>query len=84
MMISPNCYVDELSDKTYKELLEAREILLKSLYLFEKGEAKKGDVLVCPSPEVMYQMNLEYLGELCKLISKKYNEEYIWNKKESK
>lgn len=47
MMISPNCCIDELKDKSYKELL-----------------------IDSPSPKVIYQMNLEYLGKLCKLISK--------------
>lgn len=28
--------------------------------------------------EVIYQCNLEYLGKLCELISKKYNREFVW------
>ena len=80
MMISPNCYIDEIKHKSYKELLEERNVLLKSIYLFENEEIKQGEIIYSPSPEVIYQMNLEYLGELCKLISKKYNEEYIWGK----
>ena len=31
-----------------------------------------------PSPSVVYQCNLKYLGELCKLIAEKYNQEYVW------
>ena len=31
-----------------------------------------------PSPSVVYQCNLKYLGELCKLIADKYNQEYVW------
>lgn len=80
MMISPNCYIDEIKDKSYKELLKEREELLKAIYSFEKEEIEKGEIIYSPSPEVVYQMNLEYLGELCKLISRKYNEEYIWRK----
>ncbi|MBR2740251.1 MAG: hypothetical protein IKD87_06240 [Oscillospiraceae bacterium] len=30
---------------------------------------------ILPSPETVYEMNLEYLGELCKLISETYAEE---------
>ena len=30
-----------------------------------------------PSPDVRYQMHLEYLAELCKLMSRRYNEEYV-------
>ena len=80
MMISPNCYIDELKDKSYKELLRERKELLEAIYSFENEEIKQGEMICSPSPEVVYQMNLEYLGELCKLISKKYNEEYIWGK----
>ena len=39
-------------------------------------EQKRG--FMEPSPEVVYQMNLKYLGELCKLIADKYNSEYVW------
>lgn len=80
MMISPNCYIDELKDKSYKELLKERKELLEAIYSFENEEIEQGEIICSPSPEVVYQMNLEYLGELCKLISKKYNEEYIWGK----
>ena len=31
-----------------------------------------------PQPDVRYQMYLEYLGKLCELMQKKYNEEYVW------
>lgn len=39
-------------------------------------------MMIHPSPEVFYQCNLEYLGELCKLISEKYNQEYIWGEED--
>ena len=80
MMISPNCYIEDQKDKSYKQLLKEREELLKAIYSFENEEIEQGEMFYSPSPEVVYQMNLEYLGELCKLISKKYNEEYIWGK----
>ena len=35
-----------------------------------------------PSPEVVYQMNPEYLGERCKLISETYNREVVWKDEE--
>ena len=31
-----------------------------------------------PSPDVRYQMHLEYLAELCRIMQEKYNEEYVW------
>ena len=81
MMISPESYVDELKDKSYKELLKNREELLECIYTFENGKIDKKEFMIKPSPDVKYQMHLEYLGELSKLIADKYREEYVWNKK---
>lgn len=30
-----------------------------------------------PSPEIIYQCNLEYLAKLCTLTSEKYNMEFV-------
>lgn len=80
MMISPEMYVEELKEKSYKELLEKREELLKKIYSFEAGKIEESEFLMKPSPDVKYQMHLEYLGELSLLIADKYREEYVWNK----
>ena len=78
MMISPNCFVDKLKDKTYKELLKERDKLIRQIRAFEKDKVPEIEYSICPSPEVVYQMNLQYLGELCNLIAEKYNKEYVW------
>ena len=75
-MISPASYIDTQKNKTYKELLRERNKLLSDINNFENGNIKKSNI-IDPRPEVIYQWNLMYLGELCKLISKKYNKEYI-------
>lgn len=40
--------------------------------------------MIHPSPEVVYQCNLEYLGKLCELIAEKYNQEYVWGETDDK
>lgn len=35
-----------------------------------------------PSPDVMYQMNLDYLSALCKFMSEKYNKEIVWGEED--
>ena len=80
MMVSPQTFIDfECKDKSYKELLKMRDRLIRQIRAFEKGKISEKEYLILPSPKTRYQMNLEYLGELCKLISEKYNEEFIWN-----
>ena len=37
--------------------------------------------MICPSPDVRYQMYLEYLSGLCLFMRNKYNEEYVWGDK---
>ena len=79
MMISPYLYREEQENKSYKELLKEREGLLKEIIEFEGNLDKSaGDDLeiTCPSPEVIYQCNLQYLSELCDLIAEKYNHDY--------
>ena len=80
MMISPFSYKESQKEKTYKELLIEREELLKEIYSFENSEDDDEMIIEAPSPDVVYQMNLQYLGELCNLISEKYNKEYVWKR----
>ena len=81
MMIGPDTFAREYSDCTYKELLKIRDELLEEIYDFEKGDKDNIalEEMVCPSPEVVYQCNLEYLSEICKMIALKYNSEFINN-----
>lgn len=81
MMISPGVYVGGLKTKSYPELIKARDRLVRELRSFEKaetaGDRSDPEWQYCPSPEVRYQVYLEYLAELCKLMSERYNEEYV-------
>ena len=77
MMISPDCFIEQYSNKSYAELLTVRDKLFNDIRAFEKHDYETEEILTHPSPEVVYQCNLEYLGKLCELISKKYNQEYI-------
>ena len=77
-MISPEYFIkSQCRGKTYAELLEIREELLEEIREFENRIEEVEKVLMCPSPEVIYQMNLQYLGKLCELIAETYNEEFV-------
>ena len=78
MMISPDVYVEGYRNKSYKELLMVRDELLKEIRAFENHTYSSVFEMIHPSPEVVYQCNLEYLGKLCELIAEKYNQEYVW------
>lgn len=78
MMISPEMFVEMYKDKKYKELLPIRDELIQAIRDFEEETYDPKEALINPSPDVVYQMNLEYLGKLCELISEKYNKEYVW------
>ena len=77
MMISPDMFVDRYRFMKYKELLPVRDELIKSIREFETKTYDPEMDRFFPSPEVQYQMHLEYLGKLCLLISEKYNEEIV-------
>ncbi len=75
-MLSPNAFIElECEGKSYKELLVIRDELLDGIYAFEEGNISPEAKMICPSPDVIYQMDLDYLGELCKLISETYRKE---------
>lgn len=79
MMISPEGYIEMLEDKSYSGLLKKRDSLIREIRKFENAKNKFGDeCYIHPSPEVRYQMNLQYLRKLCELISEVYNREYVW------
>ena len=79
MMISPNCYIEQLKGRSYAELIEERDQLIRSLREFEEakrsGDCSGTERMILPSPAMRYQMDLEYLSELCDYMSKKYREE---------
>lgn len=80
MMISPEGFIEMNKDKNYKELIKVRDELISDIRSFEADPDQKG--FIDPSPEVVYQMNLQYLGKLCELIAEKYNQEYVWGTEE--
>ena len=77
-MISPEAYVIDLKDADYETLIQERNDLIELIQDFEEKE-KAGDRSgaewnILPSPKVQYQLNLEYLSEICKLMAEKYNQ----------
>lgn len=75
MMISPEAYIAKHENDTISELISERNSLLKDILLLEEmafSEEKRNDskaIFLCP--ETQYQISLEYLAELCRLMSEK-------------
>ena len=79
MMISPGAFIAQYSRCSYAELIDIRNELMKEIFDFEAQE-KSGirnveDWMISPGPDVRYQMNMDYLSELLKLMGEKYNED---------
>ena len=85
MMISPVTFVEELKDADYNNLIKERDQLIEYILEFEKKEKagdRSGDEWnINPMPDVVYQLYLEYLAELCKMMKEIYCEEYVWGDK---
>lgn len=85
MMISPESYVEELKNLSYTDLINERKKLIEYINSFEKnemtGDRSGAEWQICPSPEVRYQCNLEYLSALCCYMKDKYNDEYVSGEK---
>ena len=86
MMISPQGYLEEHKNDTFEELINEREKLIDSIKHLEKlvfSDDKMSEArMIHPTPDVQYQMNLEYLAELCNYMSEKYNREIVWGEDE--
>ena len=85
MMMSPGGYIEDFKDADYNTLIKERDELIAYIVEYEKKEKagdRSGDEwMIKPSPDVHYQMYLEYLAEMCKLMHQKYNEDYVWGGK---
>ena len=85
MMMSLKSYADQFTDASYTELIKERDCLIRYIRKFEKSEKANDrygeEWMIHPSPEVRYQVYLEYLSELCSFMHKKYNEEYVHGEK---
>ena len=85
MMICPEYYAKQWGNTSYPELIRERDDLIGYLREFEEketaGDRSDLEWRYSPSPDVRYQMQLEYLAELCRLMKEKYNEEYVWGKR---
>lgn len=86
MMISPQSYVKEHENDTFEELIKERNELVKSIKRLEKKlfseEKMNEEVMVCPGPDVEYQVELMYLAELCNFMGEKFNKEIVWGEEE--
>ncbi len=78
--MSPETYAMQFEDAPFEELLKERSRLIKEMKGFEKmvmrDEAKGPEWMIMPSPDTVYQMELEYLAKLCPLIAERYRAEY--------
>lgn len=78
MMISPEGFISQHRKKSYEELLALRDDLFADIQRFEHKEISEDEWMIHPSPEVIYQCNLQYLARLCDFIAERYNKESVW------
>ena len=76
MMISPFAYNDLHQNDTLNDLIKERNQLIKEIKYFEKHkeELMNDEQLMCPTPAVVYKMNLQYLICICDLNYEKQDE----------
>lgn len=88
MMISPETYAEELKADSLQNLIKERDELLDYIQNFEKNciDFQKRELIfsgdgwhIAPSPDVLYQVYLEYLAKVSIAISNKFNQEFESN-----
>ena len=80
MMMSPEMYVELNKDEPIEEIIKIRDELIDNIKDLEKivfsKDRNSDEWNFHPGPDVRYQVNLEYLSQICILLSEKYNAEY--------
>ncbi|MBR3263240.1 MAG: hypothetical protein IKF93_09030 [Lachnospiraceae bacterium] len=79
MMMSPQTFVNQYKEMSYKELLLVRDEMLEEIHAFEAESYKPAEDMIDPPADFVYLCNLDYLGKLLELIVEKYRQEYIRN-----
>lgn len=77
MMISPQLFLSEHETDSFEQLLSLRDELMEEIRAFEEKRIPEAQWMIHPSPEVVYQMNLQYLSVLCDYIADRYNREFV-------
>lgn len=84
-MISPKNYAEQFSKASYQKMIKERDNLFGDIKNFENmkkaGTDFNGEDMIDPQPDVIYQMNMDYLAELLLIMRRKYNEEYVCGNK---
>lgn len=80
MMMSPEMYVELNRDEPIEEIIKIRDELIDNIKNLEKivfsKDRSSEEWNFHPGPDVRYQVNLEYLSQICVLLSEKYNAKY--------
>ena len=72
-MPCPKGFIERLKNKNLEDLLEEQSDLVHEIWEYEHRDKLLDDEFtLCPTPDVVYQMNQEYLDEICILIGEKY------------
>lgn len=73
MMIRPQEFEDDLKTESLENIIKIKNSLIREIKYFEKNKDMifAQDIIICPSQEVVYKMNLLYLDVCNKLISRK-------------
>ena len=75
MMISPESYMETIKDLNFEQLVKERNKLIRELHRFEKkNDDVDMEVVIHPSPDVVYQCNNQYLIKATELINIRFRE----------
>lgn len=80
-MMSPESFVRAYKDEPIEEIIKRRDELIDNIKNLEKivfsKDRSSDEWNFHPGPDVQYQVNLEYLSQICILLSEKYNGEFV-------
>lgn len=72
MLLKPEEYEKQHEDLSYSQLLKLRDELIEEIRAYENhSDLNTYDYDIEVSPDEVYQVNLLYLSEICRLMARK-------------
>ena len=76
MLMDPEKSIELIKEMKYAELVHLRDEVIKYIQVFESKPYVPRKTTMFPTPDVAYQVRLQFLAKLCVLICEKFNEEF--------
>ena len=77
MILGLEAYIQDNKEKPFEVLIEERNRVYQEIRDYEEGRYMQGECRISESPDILYENNLQYIIEICKLIDEAYHSDSL-------